>query len=248
MTDTKELNIFPIKEKKKPESKPRLLPPGQKPLVEMVCEKIKEAITYGHLKEGERVLETDIATWLGISRTPIREAFRRLIDGDRLSYDRYGDLIVTIVDMRMINEVYSMRIMLDGMAARKAARNASPEIGEQVIIMSERYNLPDISRREQLAMNIAFHTIILSTANNRYLNRAYNSLPHPLSCFLQYRLSKQDQTLANRQRCLIAKAIAANDQDAAEAAAREKIRLSKARWLLRLDEANLSESVVQKNV
>ncbi len=215
---------------------------ARKPLVETAYEKIQEAVSNGSFKPGQRMLEAEIAVWLDISRTPVREALRRLIDQDILSYDRYGNLIVTKVDQQMVIEVYQMREVLEGSAARMAARHAYDEEIESLMDLIDTYNAEPASRKEQIKLNNLFHQTILTAAHNRYLIRAFDVLPYPVRAHTNSKKSAPDRfsVIANEHRAIV-NAIADHDPDAAEAAARAHVRISRGRWLERLKEEELKD-------
>ena len=96
--------------------------PVEKPMTlrEQIVDFIKDSIVSGRLKPGERVPESDIAENLGISRTPIREAFRQLeSEGFITVTPRKGAVVSPITD-RDVKEFYEIKSLLEGYAARTA--------------------------------------------------------------------------------------------------------------------------------
>ncbi len=94
----------------------------EKPLTlrEQIVEFIKDAIVRGHLKPGERVPEQEIAENFGISRTPIREAFRQLeSEGFITVIPRKGAVVSPLTD-KDVSEFYVIKGLLEGFAARTA--------------------------------------------------------------------------------------------------------------------------------
>jgi DNA-binding GntR family transcriptional regulator len=229
MADTKKRKVVPIRNDKTSESgtSPR------KPLVESAFEKIHEAIYDGTFLPGQRILEAEIASWLDISRTPVREALRRLVEKDALSYDRYGNLIVTRADRQMIIEIFQMREVLETAAARLAARYAYDEEIETLKELADAHRSHPPSRKEHQQFNTVFHRTITQAAHNRYITRAFEALPHPVRWY-----SMKDQTTPERYQQIIAehqalvKAIANKDADAAEEAARIHVKSSRKIWLV----------------
>jgi len=105
--------------------------PVEKPLTlrERIVEFIKDAVISGRLKPGERVPEQEIAENFGISRTPIREAFRQLESEGFISLiPRKGAVVSPITD-KDVREFYAIKSLLEGYAARTACpRFTSREI------------------------------------------------------------------------------------------------------------------------
>ena len=90
-------------------------------LREKILENIRDAILKGTLKAGERVSEPDLAERYGISRTPIREAFRQLESEGYLTVVPRKGAVVTALSERDVEEFYSIKSILEGYAARLAA-------------------------------------------------------------------------------------------------------------------------------
>nr|WP_320114624.1 GntR family transcriptional regulator [uncultured Desulfuromonas sp.] len=90
-------------------------------LREKILENIRDAILKGTLKAGERVSEPDLAERYGISRTPIREAFRQLESEGYLTVVPRKGAVVTALTERDVEEFYSIKSILEGYAARLAA-------------------------------------------------------------------------------------------------------------------------------
>lgn len=102
--------------------------PVEKPLTlrERIVDFIKDAVVTGRLKPGERVPEQEIAENFGISRTPIREAFRQLeSEGFITVTPRKGAVVSSITD-KDVSEFYVIKSLLEGFAARSACRKLTP--------------------------------------------------------------------------------------------------------------------------
>ncbi len=87
---------------------------------------ILEAIDAGIYRPGNRLVESELAERLGVSRTPVREALQRLETQSMLTRDGRS-LIVASLDHNQLAELYAVRTELEGLAARLAARHATPE-------------------------------------------------------------------------------------------------------------------------
>lgn len=90
-------------------------------LRERILETIREAILNGQLRPGEKVAEPELAERFGISRTPIREAFRQLESEGYLTVIPRKGAVVTDLSEREVEEFYSIKSILEGYAARMAA-------------------------------------------------------------------------------------------------------------------------------
>lgn len=94
-------------------------------LREKILEAIRESILKGTLKPGEKVAEPELAERFGISRTPIREAFRQLESEGYLTVIPRKGAVVTALSERNVDEFYAIKSILEGYAARLAAEQLS---------------------------------------------------------------------------------------------------------------------------
>ena len=90
-------------------------------------ERLLNAIDSGELAPGSRLLEAQLAERLGVSRTPVREALRRLEAQGLVTHEPHRGVVVAELDYDQLGELYAVREVLEGTAARLAARHASPE-------------------------------------------------------------------------------------------------------------------------
>ena len=137
-------------------------------------------IRLGILRPGDRLTETDLAARIGISRTPVREAIRALeTDGLVTHTPRVGATVRTL-DSAEITELYEMRGVLEGTAARFAARAAyKSETAELEAINSEmRGATSDVERL--FLLNARFHAVLLNAARNRFLVSAIKAIQKTL--------------------------------------------------------------------
>ena len=98
-----------------------------KPLREVVSETLRQAIQDGVLKPGERLMEIPLAEELGVSRTPIREAIRKLeLEGFFVMVPRRGTYVANI-SLKDITQVFEIRSALEELAAGLAAERITEE-------------------------------------------------------------------------------------------------------------------------
>ena len=97
------------------------------PLREVVFNTLRQAILKGELKPGERLMEIALAQRLGVSRTPIREAMRKLEqEGLVVMVPRRGAQVANITE-KDLNDVLEVRIVLENMAIEKACEQMTEE-------------------------------------------------------------------------------------------------------------------------
>lgn len=100
---------------------------SSKPIREITYEALKDAIIAGAILPGERIVESNFAKQLNISRTPIREALRKLEQDGLVEYTPRKGVIVKSLEEEDINEIYTIREVLEALALQKALARITPE-------------------------------------------------------------------------------------------------------------------------
>jgi DNA-binding GntR family transcriptional regulator len=148
------------------------------PLYDQIYEILWEKILAGEIAPGERLSDVDWARRLDVSRTPAREAMRKLEQEGMLLPLPRGGYELRAVDPRDLRGLYRCRAALEGLAAREAAEKLSEADClslEQVIASTERH----VSARAfdaALKDNTQFHARIIEAAQNPHLSRLLHSL------------------------------------------------------------------------
>lgn len=142
-----------------------------RPIREIVLERLRRAIIEGTLEPGDRLVETYIAENMGVSRTPVREAFRQLeIEGLAENVPRKGT-IVKGISKKDILEIYEIREMLEGLSARLACANISKEqiedLKDKISKMGQLIDSRDST--EYWKLHGEFHNIIQHVSGNKRL-------------------------------------------------------------------------------
>jgi len=131
---------------------------------EFVANRLREAILRGDLVPGERLDESALAVALGVSRTPIRSALRVLAAESLVDLHPHRGAIVSELSPDELNEVYLVRVILEGTAARLAAPRMDDErIAALEVLLQELESTEDPDR--WLAANNQFHATIYQAAN-----------------------------------------------------------------------------------
>lgn len=223
-TETGRHQIKPTADiKSVPAAKAGSLPRGEYAFVSLLG-----AIRAGQLTPGQRVRETEIAEWLGISRTPVREALMRLEVAGLVQSASHSGFVVNRLDDAEVRELYAMREVLEGMAARLAAQHASDAEVVTLRKLLDQHVAANDDAERLAAINLRFHRAIYEAAHNRFLLRALNALNDSLALLGEttYRARGRGDS-AHREHEKVVDAIEARDADAAEGAARHHIRESR---------------------
>ncbi|WP_377263419.1 GntR family transcriptional regulator [Rhizobium puerariae] len=212
-----------------------------KDLPSNIYDLIRQQIRHGTLAIGERVTEQELAARFGVSRTPVRDAIARLEADGLLTNEPRRGLTVTQLSHQQIVEVYNMREILEGSAARLAAQAASDmELATLADINErEKENLSDFDVLRDLNRN--FHHMIMLAAHNRYLLRSAEQMSGTMSVLPSLLDHEGRARLAAAEHQAIVEALLHRDRDAAEAAARAHVRASqKHRMIMRLQSPEIA--------
>jgi DNA-binding GntR family transcriptional regulator len=200
-------------------------------------ESLRREILAGHLPPGTRLIEVEIASRLGLSRTPVRAALARL-ESDGLAVNQgHAGLTVTRLDQGMVGELYAIREVLEGTAARLAARHAS-DIEIDLLRDIARRDIACRGDADKLAANNRLlHQTLYRHAHNRYLLKTLNALQESMVLLGRTALSIPARQRASfEEHQAIIDALAARDADRAEALMRAHVRGAyKGHLALRLD-------------
>jgi len=195
-------------------------------LVDDATQTLREAILNGRLPSGARLRQTDLAAQLHISRTPVREALGRLQHEGLVELLPRGGVRVALLDLEEAVELYDLREVLDGLAARLAARRASARsvaVLERALDRMARC-LTRANPSQWFTAHVLFHEEIFRAAGNRRLRMLLPVVRlsirhfHPLLLRTRHRLG---QAYLEHRR--IFDAIATHDPEAAEREARSHI-------------------------
>ena len=211
-------------------AEPQVIPLTRRRLVDDATQSLREAILDDRFKSGARLRQTELAERLGISRTPIREALGRLQQEGLIELLPRGGVRVTLLRPDEAVELYDLREVLDGLAARLAAGRADRgALGRLERILDRMAGC--VERRDPgpwFPAHVAFHEEIVRAAGNRHVARLSSVVRlsirhfHPLLLRTERRLDE-----AHREHRGIFEAIAAHDTEAAEGLARAHITNAK---------------------
>lgn len=200
-------------------------------------DRIKEAILAGVLRPMERITEARVAARLGLSRTPVREAFRLLeAEGLIVVVPQRGSF-VSQPSIDDILEIYQLRIPLECMAARVAATRLDDVQLERLDALVATEMQARGARRpvESLAASAEFHEIVIACARNRRLAVLLKQLQgqvHRVRVLWPSTLARLDETWKEHADLLAA--LKARDGQAAERLMREHMERAQASTLGRL--------------
>ena len=209
---------------------------------ETTYERLCEEIRSGKLPPGSRLRETEIAERLAVSRTPVREAIRRLEADGLVDHLPRSGAVVRKLEYPELMELYEMRTVLEGTAARLAARAASPVELEELVAINDEMRAaagrPDVV----IGLNRQFHKLLLDAARNRFLLRAMATVENTLLILGSSSMAKPDRAReAVDEHREVLDALLARDGAGAEAAMRRHMERAQFARLRILRRANAED-------
>ena len=198
----------------------------EKSLRGQVFDKIRSDILNGKYKRGEELVESSIGKELGISRTPVREAIRQLELEGLVQLVPNKGAVVTGLSEKDVRDIYLIRARLEGLAARMAAKNITPELldaMEETVVLSE-YHAKKEHYEQVCEMDSKFHKLLYKASGSRILE-------HTLTDFHQYVqrvrmasiMKKRRMEKSNDEHDAILTAIREHDEEKAELVATRHI-------------------------
>jgi len=187
---------------------------------------LRSSIMEGLLQPGQRLREIDVSDWLEMSRTPVREAFRRLERDGLITFAPHKGMTVTVLDHGAVMELYRMREVLEGTAASLAAQHATDaEIASLEDMIAQQETTADTDSHALASHNVAFHNAIYAAAHNRYLLRSLYGLRDSMALLgrTTYSVPGRVQAAMAEHETVVA-AIARRDPIGADAAMRAHLR------------------------
>lgn len=178
-----------------------------KPLREIVFEHLRQAILTGKLEPAQRLMEVQLADELGVSRTPVREAIRKLeLEGLVVMIPRKGAYVAD-VSLKDIIEVLEIRSALEGLAASLAAERMSESDLEKLKQIAHDFEefLKFDDVEQMVEKDIEFHDLMFRATNNQKLIQINNSLREQVYRFRVMYISDFDKSnsLISEHRAII---------------------------------------------
>jgi len=189
---------------------------------------IRDQLIMLDIQPGEPLDDDQLAKSLGVGRTPVREALKRL-EVDRLvvSFPRRGTF-ATGMDIADLAHISEIRVQLEPLAARRAAERAAGPTRAQLEKLAARIEALDLlqlDRTEVMRWDLGVHRAIYRAANNPHLQDVlirYDNLATRIHCMFLDRLSTVDMNVVAEHVALL-RTIAAGDADRADDLAREHV-------------------------
>ena len=208
-----------------------------KPAFQIIYEYLLNEIISGKIKEGQRIVESELANMFGVSRSPVREALKLLeIDG-LIELIPYRGVVATRITTQDVRESLEIKGVVEGFAAWRGARKFGLEVIEKlekILAKSEKYNTGH-HLHKALESNIRFHHEMVKSVHNKKLLKYYETLTRSIRRFytISFAISTGWTFSLNEHR-IILDCIKAKDAAGAQLAARQHAYNTIDRVLVRL--------------
>jgi len=195
-------------------------------LADIVFEKLENDILSGRYAYGEVLTEARLSEELNVSRTPIREAIRRL-EQENILRDTGKGVVVQGITREDIADILDIRLHIEGMAARRAAAHITPAMLKQ---LQEAVELQEFYVQKSDAEHVqwqdhTFHELLYAACNSITLQSVLVPLHRKAQKYRRASVENKARALQSvEEHRAICAAIAAGDGDAAEKAAVDHIR------------------------
>ena len=202
-------------------------------LVTVVQQELERRIVGGEIASGTKLNEVEVATMLGVSRGPVREAFRALSQAGLVRLEKNRGVFVRQVSLEEANEYYEVRAALEGLIGRLAARRIGATEVEQLRTVVRRMQQVERSRVADayFDLNMEFHELMANAARNNALLANYRGVVNQLDLYRRASISRSTDNipLSTLEHEAIVNAVAARDEATAEQLMTEHVLLSRER-------------------
>lgn len=205
----------------------------QNSLAMLVQRELERRIHAGELKPGSKLNEAELAGALGVSRGPVREAFRALDQSGLVRTEKNRGVFVRQVSLEEANEIYEVRAALEGLIGRLAAKRIRPEQLERIRAVVKKMHALGRSRdaAAYFPLNVEFHELLVAAAGNRTLQANYRRIVNELDLYRRETIARSAENIpvSTRDHEAIVNAVAKGDEKLAERLLYEHVILSRER-------------------
>lgn len=199
---------------------------NHRPLREIVYEELKRQILVGEISPGTRMMEVELADVMGVSRTPVREAIRKLEKEGLVSIEPRKGAYASNISIKDMVDVLEVRQGLEEMAAMLAAGRITEEQKEELleILAGYRNAVEAANIEESIHYDEAFHIKIVSISGNKTLEQVFSTVQE-LALRFRYIYYDDFNRYENmpREHQMIEEAIISGDAEKAKIAAGEHV-------------------------
>ena len=205
----------------------------QNSLATLVQRELERRIHGGEFVPGSKLNEADLAGELGVSRGPVREAFRALEQSGLVTTEKNRGVFVRQVSIEEANEIYEVRAALEGMIGRLAAKRIKPAQVDAIRAVVKKIHMVGKSRdaAAYYPLNVQFHELLCEAAGNRTLHANYRRVVNELDLYRRETIERSAENIpvSTRDHEAIVNAVARGDEKLAERLLHEHVITSRER-------------------
>jgi phosphonate utilization transcriptional regulator len=202
-------------------------------LATLAQQELERRIISGEIAAGTKLNEVEVASELGVSRGPVREAFSALSQAGLVRVEKNRGVFVRQVSLEEANEFYEVRAALEGLIGKLAARRISIDEIDQLRSVVRRMHQTQKGRRadEYFVLNVEFHDVLARAARNNALLAHYRGVVNQLDLYRRATITRgvENIPLSTQEHEAIVEAVASRDEQRAEALLTEHVLVSRAR-------------------
>ena len=195
-------------------------PLRQHSLVTLAQNELERRIISDQIPAGTKLNEADIAAALGVSRGPVREAFRALGQAGLVRVEKNRGVFVREVSLAEASEFYEVRAALEGLIGKLAAQRIEADEVKQLRAIVKKMHAGNRSRKADayFALNVEFHDLLARTARNEVLLSSYRNVVNQLDLYRRATISHSTDNipLSTKEHEAIVDAIEVGNQVLAE--------------------------------
>lgn len=192
-----------------------------------IFEQLENDILSGKYNQGDCLNELKLSEEMGVSRTPIREAFRQLELEGLVVYTPNRGVVVRGFSKEDIRDIYQIRLMIEGMTARRAAENITQEYLKELeeTLELEKFYTDKEDAAQIAALDSRFHEAIYQASGSRLLIKTLKAFHHYVKHVRNISLSNPDRAKkAYEEHKAIYEAMLGGDRELAEILTEQHIR------------------------
>ncbi|MBR4410653.1 MAG: GntR family transcriptional regulator [Firmicutes bacterium] len=199
---------------------------NHRPLREIVYEELKRQILVGEIAPGTRMMEVELADVMGVSRTPVREAIRKLEKEGLVTIEPRKGAYASNISIKDMVDVLEVRQGLEGMAAAIASGKITERQKAELLNVVEKYKaaVESANIEEIIKYDEEFHSMIISISGNKTLMQVFSTVQE---LALRFRYIYYDDfnryESMPREHQLIEEAIMSGDAEKARVAAGDHV-------------------------
>lgn len=192
----------------------------QQSLTSLVQREIERRIIAGEVEPGAKLNEAELAAAMGISRGPVREAFRALEQAGLVHTEKNRGVFVRQVSLQEANDIYEVRAALEAQIGRLAAKRITAEQLERLRGVVKRMHAVGRSRDPDayFPLNLEFHETLAEACGNRALATNYRRVVNELNLYRRQAIMRNVDIIpvSTKEHEAIVEAVAQGDAAAAE--------------------------------